>query len=107
KRVSTGATGPWSSFLPVSVGADVYYRFIVSNDGDVPLTSVNVTDPLVSTAGCSWVDGDGDPWMAPYVLPVASALNNDHTATCVLGPISAVSGTHANTATASGTYNSI
>ena len=107
KQISTGASGPWSSFLPVSVGSDIYYRFIVSNDGDVPLTGVNVTDPLVSTAGCAWHNGDGTLLTAPFNLPVASAANDQYYAVCVLGPIITTAGTHPNTATATGTYNAV
>ncbi len=107
KQVSTGASGPWTSFLPVSVGSDIYYRFIVSNDGDVQLSSVNVNDPLVSTAGCVWHNGDGTLIAAPFDLPIASAANDQNYAVCVLGPIAATSGTHPNTATASGTYNAV
>ncbi|HEX2642792.1 MAG TPA: hypothetical protein VHU81_07350, partial [Thermoanaerobaculia bacterium] len=92
KQVGPTAAGPWSSFLAVPVSGNVFYRFTVENIGNVPLTSVGVTDPQVSTASCTW----------PSPLPVASAIN-DPTATCVVGPITALSGTHPNTATASGT----
>lgn len=96
KQVSTSATGPWTSFIAVATGTNVYYQFTIENEGDVVLSPVSVTDPLVSTGSCSW----------PASLPVAVAGNNNHIATCVVGPITAVSGAHPNTATASGTYNS-
>jgi LPXTG-site transpeptidase (sortase) family protein len=105
KQVGSSSSGPWTSFLAVSAGANVYYKFTVENTGDVALTSVNVSDPTVSTAGCSWTDGDGTPLAAPFNLPVADA-NDNQIATCVLGPFTAASGSHPNTATASGTYNS-
>jgi uncharacterized repeat protein (TIGR01451 family) len=92
KQVGPTAAGPWSSFLAAPVGGNVFYRFTVENVGNVPLTSVGVTDPQVSTASCTW----------PSPLPVASPTD-DPTATCVVGPVAAVSGTHPNTATASGT----
>jgi uncharacterized repeat protein (TIGR01451 family) len=92
KQVSASALGPWSSFLAVPVGGNVFYRFTVENIGNVPLNSVGVTDPLVSTASCTW----------PSPLPVASPTS-DPTATCVVGPVVAVAGTNPNTATASGT----
>jgi uncharacterized repeat protein (TIGR01451 family) len=92
KQVGPTAAGPWSPFLAVAPGGNVFYRFVVENIGNVPLTAVGVTDPQVSTASCTW----------PSPLPVASPTT-DPTATCVVGPVSAVSGTHPNTATASGT----
>ncbi|HEY9420556.1 MAG TPA: IPTL-CTERM sorting domain-containing protein [Thermoanaerobaculia bacterium] len=92
KQVGPTASGPWSPFLAVPVGGNVFYRFTVENIGNVPLSSVGVNDPQVSTASCAW----------PSPLPVASATA-DPTATCVVGPVTAVSGTNPNTATASGT----
>jgi LPXTG-site transpeptidase (sortase) family protein len=105
KQVGSTASGPWTSFLAVSTGANVYYKFTVENVGDVALSAVNVTDPNVSLTGCTWTDGDGTVLTAPFALPVADA-SDDQIATCVLGPISAASGSHPNTATASGTYSS-
>jgi hypothetical protein len=78
KQVGPTASGPWSSFLAVSTGANVFYRLTLENVGDVPLSPVSVTDPDVDTSGCTW----------PASLPVASPLNEDHIATCVVGPIS-------------------
>jgi uncharacterized repeat protein (TIGR01451 family) len=92
KQVGPTAAGPWSSFLAVPVGGNVFYRFTVENIGNVPLSSVSVSDPQVSTASCTW----------PATLPVASPTD-DPTAICVVGPVTAVSGTNPNTATASGT----
>ncbi|RLC99839.1 MAG: hypothetical protein DRI65_16880, partial [Chloroflexota bacterium] len=104
KQVSTAIGGPWISFLSLSVGTNVYYQFTVQNDGDVPLSFVDVTDPLVSTAGCAWQDGDSNAIVAPFILPVASALVDQHYDTCVIGPVVTASGSHPNIATASGTY---
>jgi LPXTG-site transpeptidase (sortase) family protein len=95
KQVSTSATGPWTSFVAVTAGTNVYYQFTIENAGDVALSPVSVTDPQVSTATCSW----------PASLPVAVAGNNNHIATCVVGPVTSVAGSHPNTATASGTYS--
>ena len=92
KQVGPSVSGPWSSFLAVPVGGNVFYRFVVENIGNVPLSSVGVTDPQVSTASCTW----------PSPLPVASPID-DPTATCIVGPVTAVSGSNPNTATASGT----
>jgi uncharacterized repeat protein (TIGR01451 family) len=92
KQVGPTASGPWSLFLAVPEGGNVFYRFTVENIGNVPLSSIGVNDPQVSTASCTW----------PSPLPVASPTD-DPTATCVVGPVAAVSGTNPNTATASGT----
>ncbi len=99
KQVSTSATGPWTSFVAVGTGTNVYYQFTVENAGDVALTSIGISDPAFPTAAttCNMT------WTDP--LPVAVAGNNNHIDTCVVGPISAVSGSHANTATVSGTYS--
>src|SRR5574341_144067 len=95
KQISTSDTGPWTSYATVNIGSNVYYRFTIENTGDVPFSPVSVTDPLVSTAGCTW----------PATLPVAVSGNDNHIATCVVGPVSAAAGSHTNTATASGTYS--
>jgi hypothetical protein len=88
----------------------VYYQFTVENTGDVPLTSVNVTDPApyLNIASCGWKDGDNNPLSASFTLPVADA-DNGHIATCVLGPVTAVAAgaPHVNTATAHGTHSSV
>ncbi len=93
KQVGPSAAGPWGNFLAVADGADAYYRFTVENVGNVPLNGVTVDDPLVDTTGCPW----------PDPLPVASPTD-DPTATCVVGPVTAVDGSHPNTATGSGSY---
>ncbi|RJX21500.1 MAG: DUF11 domain-containing protein, partial [Desulfobulbus sp.] len=103
KQSAVAPAGPWFSFIAVPTGNDVFYQFTVQNDGDVPLSLVDVIDPLVSTAGCSWEDGEGASLSAPFTLPVADA-DNQHYATCVTGPVSAASGLNPNTATASGSY---
>ncbi len=99
KQVSTSATGPWTSFVAVPVGGSVYYKFTIENTGDVALSPISASDPtLASTAvdpaTCSWTD--------PLPAPVAG--NNNHITTCIKGPVTAVSGSHPNTATGSGSY---
>lgn len=94
KQVGTTAMGPWLTTLSIATGAEVYYLLTVENTGDVPLSPVSVSDPNVSTAGCTFTNP----------LPVAVAANENHITTCVVGPILAVAGTHSNTATASGTF---
>lgn len=94
KQISTSPTGPWFKFLSVAPGTSVYYQFIIENTGDVALSPVSVNDLTVSTLGCTW----------PVALPVASPTQ-DPTATCVVGPVTALAGYNSNTATAHGTYN--
>ena len=90
--------GTWLDSVVVAPGAALEYRFIVENVGNVPVTGVTVTDPLLSGAGvslaaCSWP-----------LIPVASAVD-DPTVTCSVGPLSpAAAGVNTNTATAQGTY---
>lgn len=95
KRVGSSAGGPWLSYLARPAGADIYYQFTIENTGDVALSPLSLSDPDVDASSCSW----------PASLPAPSAASEDHLATCVVGPISAVAGTHPNTATATGTYN--
>ena len=99
KQVSTSATGPWTSFVAVTTGSNIYYQFTIENSGDVALTSVSLTDPSLPSAATTC----NSTWTNP--LPVAVAGNDNHIDTCVVGPIAAVSGSHSNTATASGTYS--
>jgi uncharacterized repeat protein (TIGR01451 family) len=94
KQISISADGPWTSNIVVASGTGVYYRFALVNTGNVPLTSVNVTDPLVSTASCTFIDP----------LPVGGAT------TCVVGPVTATGGpgtSTPNTATGHGTNGGV
>ena len=51
KTVSaTSSTGPWSESVTVREGATVWFKIVVENTGDVPLTTFNVTDP--NAPGC-------------------------------------------------------
>ena len=95
KQISTSPTGPWTSYLIVSPGTNVYYQFTLENSGDVTLSPVSVSDPSISgEESCAW----------PNTLPVADINDDDHIATCVVGPVVSVSGTNTNTATGSGTF---
>jgi hypothetical protein len=89
---SASESGSWFNNLAIASGNSVYYKFTVENIGDFALTSVNVTDPTltglgVSLAGCAWAN-----------MPLFDVQ------TCVVGPVTAVYGSHPNTATAHGTY---
>jgi uncharacterized repeat protein (TIGR01451 family) len=85
--------GTWDSFVAVTAGTNVFYKITIENDGDVVLSPVGATDPNVDLSSCVW----------PASLPVAVAANNNHIATCVVGPVVTASGLHPNTETASGT----
>ena len=107
KRVGLSPTGPWVDFLSVAPLTPLYYRFTAENTGDVALNPFSVSDPTLAgtgadPAGCVW-QTTNSPSTLP-ALPVATATI-DPTATCVVGPISAVAGDHPNTATAHGTYS--
>src|SRR4030095_2216330 len=59
KQVSTTGTDPWSTFIGVNSGSNVYYRFKVYNSGDLPFTAISVSDPalagtLADPATCNW-----------------------------------------------------
>ncbi|HJU21977.1 MAG TPA: hypothetical protein VJ891_05670, partial [Casimicrobiaceae bacterium] len=106
KQVGTSATGPWFKFVTVTPSTPLYYRFTAENTGDVALNPFDVSDPTlagtaVDPATCAW-SSPNSPTTLP-ALPVASATI-DPTATCVVGPISAMSGDRPNTATAHGTF---
>ena len=90
KQIGTSATGPWSSHIGVAAGDNVFYKFTLVNTGALSLSSINVTDALVSTASCTFTDP----------LPVGGAT------TCVVGPVVATGSagsTTTNTATGHGT----
>ena len=91
KQVSTDGVH-WSKFTPVATGGNVYYRFSLYNSGDVPFNALANDDPTLAgtpadPAGCAW---------APPLAP-------GDTQYCVKGPVTALAGSHTNTATASGT----
>jgi hypothetical protein len=98
KQVSSTGSDPWTSFLGLPIGVNVYYRFVVENTGDVTLNNVTVTDPAFTMTDCSWEDGDGNSLPDVFTLP-APDTDEEHIAYCVLGPVTAASGTHTNTAT--------
>ncbi len=92
KEVSTSADGPWTKFISVNSGTNVYYKFTIENLGNIPLYQFYITDPAANTNSCKWSS----------ILPDAKSGNN--IVKCVIGPIAAEAGIHVNTATASGSY---
>ncbi len=102
KQISTNAGGPWTAFVGLPLGGQVYYLFTVENTGDVPMYAVTLTDPdsAISPliAGCSW-SNPVNP------LPAPAAGNENHISTCIVGPVTVFApGAHTNTATARGEY---
>jgi len=96
KQISLSASGPWSTFIPVTTGP-VFYRFTVENTGDVPLNPISITDNTLDVSGCNAT-------FASITLPVAVAGNDNHIVTCVVGPVAVTTGSHTNTAHATGTF---
>lgn len=95
KQVSTNPSNGWVKNLAVSAGTNIYYKFTIENLGDVALNPIRIADNTLDVSSCSWTPP----------LPVAVATNENHIQTCVVGPITTVSGVYTNTATAYGTYN--
>ncbi len=96
KQVGPTASGPWSAFRAIDLPGQVYWRIVVENTGDVPLNPLAITDPTLSLASCSW----------PASLPVAGPANDNHIATCIVGPIGGTSGVTVNTANVNATGSS-
>jgi uncharacterized repeat protein (TIGR01451 family) len=98
KQIGLSASGPWEKYLAVTTGTQVYYQFTVENTGDVPLSPISITDDTLNVSTCNAT-------FASMTLPVAVAANNNHIVTCVVGPVTTTSGSHTNTAHATGTYS--
>lgn len=77
--------------LLVPSGSQVYFKFVVTNTGNVPLSDVTVNDSVF--------DSDLGPCRStmPNPLPAGSSVE------CVIGPYT-VTPTHANTASTTGSY---
>src|SRR5690606_23674937 len=65
--------------------------FIVTNTGNTDLTAITLSDSVYDASGCT----------VPAALAPAASFD------CVIGPFPVVDGEHANTVTASGTYNNL
>jgi YqxM protein len=77
-------TGP-----EVPVGDPVWFRFVVTNDGNVTLTDITLSDSDFDVSGCTLTD------------PLAP----DDSFECVIGSYEAEEGQHTDTATATGDYD--
>ena len=84
KSVSLSADGPWVDELTVTTGTTVYYRITITNEGNVPLTDVGLSDDVYGAlvAACD----------VPSTLAVGESFDCNYST-------SAVSGTTVNTAT--------
>ena len=80
-------TGPLTT-----VGSSVYFKFIVTNTGNVPLSDVTLDDNVYDLSGCAAI---------PEPLAVGASY------TCTYGPVTAPFGQHKNTATATGRYDGV
>ena len=90
KQVGLSPTGPWAlSLTGVAPGGNVYYKFTMVNNGNQALSNLSINDPNVSTSSCEFIN----------------PLNPGSASVCVVGPITALAGTHQNTATAAGDYS--
>ncbi|NPV09184.1 MAG: DUF11 domain-containing protein, partial [Anaerolineae bacterium] len=91
KELSQTGTGDWEDVDSppgpgLAIGSSVYFRFVVTNTGNVTLDNIALSDSVYDTSGCS--------------LPASLAPGGSFT--CVIGPLSVEAGLHTNTATASG-----
>ena len=102
KQISASASGPWSTYISRTVAAQVYYRFVLENAGDVPLDTLTVTDAALAAKG---FDPSTDCVWSPSTLPVASP-SVEAISECISTAVSiANSGFFTNTATASALFN--
>jgi len=75
----------------VTPGGQVSFRFVVTNTGNVELTTLTLSDTVYDLSTCT----------LPATLPPGAFFE------CVVGPFIAVDGQHSNTATASGMFNGV
>ena len=85
-------------------GESVYFKFDIYNDGNVPLSSVTLSDTDFSFGTYTPSTSEG------YTLSTDDIVFDDpiepgETYPVIIGPISAVSGQHTNTGTVEGTYD--
>ena len=90
---SDGVTWSDSDDIPglqIEAGAQVWFRFVISNAGNVDLIGLALVDTLYDLSGCD--------------LPDVLAVNS--VAECMVGPFAAAQGQHANLTTATAVYGS-
>jgi uncharacterized repeat protein (TIGR01451 family) len=94
KYVSIGGNASWvdADSAPGSdaqEGDTVYFRFVVTNNGNVPLTNVVLSDNSLNTSSCA----------------IPATLEPDASAECVVGPLTATANQHTNIATVTANGN--
>ncbi len=75
----------------VEVDGDVSFKFVVTNNGNVPLSDISLSDNVIDVSSCT---------VPPTLEPGASFE-------CVVGPLEAAEGQHTNTGTAAGTFDGV
>ena len=90
KESATSSTGPWGESVTVNLGAPVYYRIQLNNNGSADLTGISIDDGMVdcTLAGPGASDTNGDSFLNPGEI---------WEYTC---SVTAVGGSHTNTASA-------
>jgi hypothetical protein len=73
----------------VTEGSPVYFKFIVTNTGNVALTNITIDDDVFALNGCS----------------IPASLDPGNYFECFVGPVTALQGQHKNTATVTGEYD--
>jgi len=92
--VDGGATFTDADLSPgpqADLDAEVYFRFVVTNTGTVPLTNLTLSDNLFDLSVCT----------------VPDVLEPDAFFECAIGPVPSVEGQHTNTATATAMFEDI
>ena len=97
KYVSVDGQQTWhDADLPsgpqAAAGAPVYFRFVITNTGNAPLSDVTLSDNVYALGGCPAI---------PNPLAVGASY------TCTFGPTPAQLGQHTDTATATGRYGDV
>ena len=88
KLISIDGGTTWADSVEVVVGANVSFKFVVTNSGNVPLSGFILADSAFDTSTCA--------------LP--PTLDPDASFDCVIGPFPAGETEHTNTVTVSAVY---
>jgi uncharacterized repeat protein (TIGR01451 family)/fimbrial isopeptide formation D2 family protein len=84
---------PWSDYLAVIEGDEIFYLFIIENIGEVELTDIQIDDPNLAidlNNDCDWPVDVGELALAD--------VDGNHLAFCVVGPETAGNSLLTNTA---------
>jgi hypothetical protein len=94
KAISSNYSASWNDAdtapgPSLDIGADVFFRLTVTNNGNVALTELSLSDTTFDTSSCQ----------------IPSSLEPEGSFECVLGPFQVVEGPHTNTATTSAMFD--